>query len=68
MHSRSLEAMGIPPVLVQIAKAQVAEARRAGLGQVEARRRLADVIAAPGDRDAMQASSAELPVIDMHSL
>ena len=49
MKSRSLEAMGIPPTLVQLAKTQVAEARRAGLGQVEARRRLADVIAAPAD-------------------
>jgi len=68
MTSRSLEAMGIPPALFELAKAQVAEARRAGRGQVKARRRLADVIAAAGDRDTMQASSAELPVIDMQSL
>jgi len=51
MTSRSLEAMGIPPARFQLAKAQVAEARPAGLGQVEARRRLANMIAAAADRD-----------------
>jgi hypothetical protein len=39
-----------------------------GHARLHAKRHLAGVIAAPADRDAMQASSAEMPVIDMHSL
>jgi len=47
MKTRSLEKIGVPSPLTRLAKQLVAEARAAGLGQVEVRRRLEAVLADP---------------------